>query len=366
MLINEISRKLGITARAIRFYEQKGLLKPAKQKDNGYRTYTEQDAWRLQTIISLREVGMTLGDIRQTLAQTDLNQQEEVLSALQMQRSMLFEQWTEMKQIIGTMDQMIQAAQGSSILPTELLYELAQQSKELRDLRGSWRDHWDFDRKAQLFDELLQPAASFVDITENGTLNDIETSSAPVYTSYEAALDKIAQLISPAHGLKGLDVGTGTGNLAGKLQQIGLTMSAIDQSKQMLKLCAAKYADIELKLGNVLAIPFMDGTFDYVVSSFALHHLTEAQSELAWGEMLRVLKPGGVICLADYMMQDRNEADAFLANLISSKATKLPMMHEQVDLYMTHTHLTEWLLSHTRQVKSETLGNSIYVVYAQK
>ncbi|MDQ0916811.1 MerR family DNA-binding transcriptional regulator [Paenibacillus sp. V4I5] len=45
MLINEISRKLGITARAIRFYEQKGLIKPAKQKDNGYRTYTEQDAW---------------------------------------------------------------------------------------------------------------------------------------------------------------------------------------------------------------------------------------------------------------------------------------------------------------------------------
>lgn len=366
MLINEISRKLGITARAIRFYEQKGLLTPAKQKENGYRIYTEQDAWRLQTIISLREVGMTLEDIRQTLAQTDLNQQEEVLSALQMQRSMLFQQWTEMKQIIGTMDQMIQAAQGSSKLPTELLYELAQQSMELRDLRGSWRDHWDFDRKALQFDELLHPASSFVDITENGPLNDIDMSSPPVYTSYEAALDKIAKLISPAPGLKGLDVGTGTGNLAGKLQQIGLTMSAIDQSKQMLKLCAAKYADIELKLGNVLAIPFMDSTFDYVVSSFALHHLTEAQRELAWGEMLRALKPGGVICLADYMMKDRNEADTFLANLISSKATKLPMMHEQVDLYMTLNHITEWLLSHTSNVKSEPLGNSIYVVYAQK
>lgn len=343
MLINEISRKLGITARAIRFYEQKRLLMPAKQKENGYRTYTEQDAWRLQTIISLREVGMTLEDIRQTLAQTDLNQQEEVISALQMQRSMLFKQWTEMKQIIGTMDQMILAAQGSNILPTELLYELAKQSKELRDLRESWRDHWDFDRKAPHFDELLQPV-----------------------TSYEAALSKIVELVSPLAGLKGLDVGTGTGNLAGKLLQIGMPMSAIDQSKQMLKLCAAKYANLELKLGNVLAIPFMDGSFDFVVSSFALHHLTEPQRELAWVEMMRVLRPGGVLCLADYMIPNQTEADVFLSDLIASKAAKLPMMHEQIELYMTHTHLTDWLMKHYDQVKSEHMGHSIFVVSAQK
>lgn len=343
MLINEISRKLGITARAIRLYEQKGLLMPAKQKENGYRTYTEQDAWRLQTIISLREVGMTLDDIRQTLAQTDLNQQEEVISSLQMQRSMLFKQWTEMKQIIGTMDQMILAAQGSRILPTELLYELAKQSKELRDLRESWRDHWDFDQKARHFDEQLQPV-----------------------TSYEAALTKIVELVSSLSGLKGLDVGSGTGNLAGKLLQIGMSMSAIDQSKQMLKLCAAKYPNLELKHGNVLAIPFMDGTFDFVVSSFALHHLTEPQRELAWGEMMRVLTPGGVLCLADYIIPIQTDTDVFISNLIASKAAKLPMMHEQVELYMTHAHLTEWLLTHSNHVTSEHMGHSVYVIYAQK
>jgi DNA-binding transcriptional MerR regulator len=364
MLINEISRKLGVTARAIRFYEQKGLLTPTKQKENGYRTYTEQDAWRLQTIISLREVGMTLEDIRQTLNQTDLNRQEEVLNALQMQRSMLFQQWTEIKQIIGTMDQMILAAQRSDSLPTELLYELAQQSKELRNLRGSWRDHWDFDRKAPQFDELLQAAPSFADITESGKSADM--IDLPIYTTYEMALSKIAQYVSPLHSGKGLDIGTGTGNLAGKLQQMGMTMSAIDQSKQMLKLCAAKYADIELKLGNVLAIPFMDGEFDFVVSSFALHHLTEPQRELAWGEMFRVLKPGGFICLADYMIQDPSREDLFLTNLITIQATKLPMVHEQVELYMVHTHLMAWLQAHTTHVTSEQVGQSVYVVFAQK
>lgn len=50
--------------------------------------------------------------------------------------------------------QVIHAANGINVLPTNLLYELAQQSKALRDLRGSWLDQWDFDI-APRFDEML-------------------------------------------------------------------------------------------------------------------------------------------------------------------------------------------------------------------
>lgn len=42
------------------------------------------------------------------------------------------------------------------------------------------------------------------------------------------------------------------------------------------------------------------------------------------------------------------------------------MMHEQVELYMTYTHLMAWLHTHTSHVTSEQIGDSIYVVYAQK
>ncbi|MBD0382798.1 MerR family transcriptional regulator [Paenibacillus sedimenti] len=348
MLIHEISRKIGITARAIRFYEQKGLLSPAKIKENGYRTYTEQDAWRLQTIISLREVGMTLDDIRQTLNQSDSSSQEEFIYALQLQRSMLFRQWTGMKQMIDTMDRMIHAAKVNQTLPTEQLYELAGHNKAMRDLRDSWRDHWDFDAKASQFDRQLKD--------ENLSPN----------AAYEAALNLIARLVSPLIGKKGLDVGTATGNLAGKLQQLGASMSAIDQSKQMLKLCESKYPQIELKLGNVLAIPFMDGHFDIVVSSFALHHLTQPQRTLAWDEMLRVLKPGGRICLADYMLSDASEQSTYIAKIIASGANKLPMMHEEVELYPIHTDLIAWMKQHASQVASHRINELIYIVYAQK
>jgi len=347
LLIHEISRKLGITERAIRFYEQKGLLSPAKMKDNGYRHYTDQDAWRLQTIVSLREVGMTLADIGKALSEAGGDSQDAFIDALQLQRAMLFQQLSEMKTMIATMDRMIQAAGLNHALPAEQLYELAQQNKAIRDLRGSWRDHWDFDARAAKFDKQLA------------------AERCPQAT-YEAALQRIAELAMPAPGCRGLDVGTGTGNLAGMLQSLGASMAAIDQSKQMLKACAGKHPEVELKLGNVLAIPYMDAQFDLVVSSFALHHLTEAQRELAWSEMMRVLKPGGTLCLADYMLRAQDEADAFIAELTRSGAHELPMMHDQVELYPVHSDLLAWLTAHASAVSSEPLHELVSIICAQK
>jgi predicted site-specific integrase-resolvase len=60
MRINELADRLGITPRAIRLYEQKGLLRPERTPDNGYRSYSEEDSWRLQTIASLREIGLSI------------------------------------------------------------------------------------------------------------------------------------------------------------------------------------------------------------------------------------------------------------------------------------------------------------------
>jgi putative AdoMet-dependent methyltransferase len=68
-------------------------------------------------------------------------------------------------------------------------------------------------------------------------------------------------------------------------------MAGIDQSKEMLKQCGRKYPQMDLKLGNFLAIPYLDGQFDFAVTSFALHHISDEQKLLALDEMRRVLKP---------------------------------------------------------------------------
>ena len=66
--INEVAAETGLTTRAIRYYEEMGLLEPAARSEGDYRLYDESDLERLQFIRSLRDdAGFALAQIRQLL-----------------------------------------------------------------------------------------------------------------------------------------------------------------------------------------------------------------------------------------------------------------------------------------------------------
>ncbi|MFY9877428.1 MAG: MerR family DNA-binding transcriptional regulator [Rhodomicrobium sp.] len=63
--ISELASELGITARAIRFYEAKGLLTPPRV--NGGRVYTRRERARLKLILRAKSIGFSLAEVRQFL-----------------------------------------------------------------------------------------------------------------------------------------------------------------------------------------------------------------------------------------------------------------------------------------------------------
>lgn len=67
MNIKEAEKLTGISRRNIRFYEQKGMLRPARNQDNDYRDYSLQDIQRLKLIRALRMVDMPLEEIQKVL-----------------------------------------------------------------------------------------------------------------------------------------------------------------------------------------------------------------------------------------------------------------------------------------------------------
>ena len=155
-------------------------------------------------------------------------------------------------------------------------------------------DTWRFDELAARFDR-----------------SSAMLSAGPVLSQaeYDDVLDMMLQWTAPMAGEQGLDVGTGTGNLAGLLTANGARMSAVDQSKEMLGICRKKHPLVSAKLGNALALPFADGSFSLIVSAFALHFMNGNQQLLALAEMDRVLKPNGRICLAGLMTEDGTSAE---------------------------------------------------------
>lgn len=68
MLIGEVAERTGISARMLRHYDRLGLLSPSGRTAGGYREYASADLTRLFHIEALRSLGLSLEQIRDTLA----------------------------------------------------------------------------------------------------------------------------------------------------------------------------------------------------------------------------------------------------------------------------------------------------------
>ncbi|MFB6528108.1 MerR family transcriptional regulator [Streptomyces sp. NPDC056399] len=66
--IQEIAKKAGTTSRTLRHYGDRGLLEPSRIGANGYRYYDQAALVRLQRILLLRELGLSLPAIAEVLA----------------------------------------------------------------------------------------------------------------------------------------------------------------------------------------------------------------------------------------------------------------------------------------------------------
>jgi ubiquinone/menaquinone biosynthesis C-methylase UbiE len=109
-----------------------------------------------------------------------------------------------------------------------------------------------------------------------------------------------------------LDVGCGTGNLTLTAQSaVGQNGKAygIDAAPEMIEVAKKKArrakSGVVFDVGLIEKLAFPDGMFDAVVNRLVIHHLPDDLKLKGLAEMLRVLKPGGRLLIADFM-QPRN------------------------------------------------------------
>ena len=67
MRIGKLAERAGTTTRAVRFYEEMGLIKPCHRTTGGFRCYTDRQLREIQMILSLKELGFDLDRIKQIL-----------------------------------------------------------------------------------------------------------------------------------------------------------------------------------------------------------------------------------------------------------------------------------------------------------
>ncbi len=104
------------------------------------------------------------------------------------------------------------------------------------------------------------------------------------------------------------DLGCGTGQVASALAPFVARVVAVDRSGEMLQAAKRRLRDarnVEVRRGELEALPIADGELDAATLLLVLHHLPDPAVALA--EAARVLRPGGRLLIADMLPHDRDE-----------------------------------------------------------
>jgi ubiquinone/menaquinone biosynthesis C-methylase UbiE len=116
---------------------------------------------------------------------------------------------------------------------------------------------------------------------------------------------QLAALSGVRPGDRVLDVGCGTGYFTRVMAEAvtsGGTVLGVDPSREVIararRLTRVANCTFSEGIGEALDAP--DGSYDVVVSSLMIHHLSETLRPQAIREMLRVLRPGGRVLIADF------------------------------------------------------------------
>jgi SAM-dependent methyltransferase len=97
-----------------------------------------------------------------------------------------------------------------------------------------------------------------------------------------------------AEGRRILDAGCGTGNNLAHFRRFGRTVG-VDLSDEALRFCRSR--GVAAARGSLLSLPFPDGSFDAVTSFDVLYHRWVEDDRAAVREIVRVMRPGGLLLL---------------------------------------------------------------------
>ena len=130
------------------------------------------------------------------------------------------------------------------------------------------------------------------------------------FAGYKKVLGFIFQTIVKTENAIVLDIGFGTGTLTTKLYEQGCSIYGQDFSSRMIELASEKMPNAHLYQGDFskgLVEPLRNFRYDYIVATYSLHHLTDAQKNEFLLDLRNHLKENGKIIIGDVAFETRKD-----------------------------------------------------------
>lgn len=118
--VGDLAKQTGVSVRTLHYYDEIGLLSPSDRTEVGYRLYSKDDIMRLQQIVSLKQIGFSLEEIRDCLAQHDRSFAE----IIQLHASKLRQQIELSQKLLERLEAIAQTANSIEVFSVDDLIQI--------------------------------------------------------------------------------------------------------------------------------------------------------------------------------------------------------------------------------------------------
>jgi MerR family transcriptional regulator, thiopeptide resistance regulator len=118
--VGDLAKQTGVSVRTLHYYDEISLLSPSHRTEAGYRLYVEDDIIRLQQIVSLRQIGFSLEQIRECLEQDEFSPHHVV----QLHLSQLKEQMVLQQQLYARLEAIATRLQSTETISIQEFIQL--------------------------------------------------------------------------------------------------------------------------------------------------------------------------------------------------------------------------------------------------
>ncbi len=133
MRVGEVAKRLEVSPRTIKYYEEIGLVEPEERSTGGFRLYGNREIERLERILKMKSIGYSLAAIRELLAVRDTAEEADKVTVLRTATEHLREREREASGRILKIREDLERAEA---LREELERDIALCKRRMRDLGG--------------------------------------------------------------------------------------------------------------------------------------------------------------------------------------------------------------------------------------
>ncbi|MBS4201725.1 MerR family transcriptional regulator [Bacillus sp. FJAT-49732] len=165
--VGELATLTGLTIRTLRYYDQIDLFSPSQYTESGHRLYTKSDLSKLHQILALKQIGLSLEDIKSVITNkekgsaTNINiietQITRIKRDIQVQQDLLYELESALKTIRSK--KLMSVEELTKLLGAMKMYQGKYFTKEQLDMMKNYYDQYDEDtlkEKEQEFRMILK------------------------------------------------------------------------------------------------------------------------------------------------------------------------------------------------------------------